>query len=83
MLTKKSPKIYFEKTGNGKPLILIHGNKEDHHIFDGVIPLLENDFTVYAVDSRCHGESESVKEIRGCTGRIYLQSRNRPGLQCS
>lgn len=63
MLTKKSPKIYFEKTGNGKPLILLHGNKEDHHIFDGVIPLLENDFTVYAVDSRCHGESESVKEI--------------------
>jgi len=28
--------LYYEKTGRGEPLILLHGNGEDHTIFDVV-----------------------------------------------
>lgn len=52
--------MYYEKTGSGAPLILLHGNGEDHHIFDEIILKLKNDFTVYAVDSRNHGQSEKT-----------------------
>lgn len=63
MYTKKQPNLYFEKAGSGKPLILLHGNKGNCRIFDGVVPFLKNDFTLYLVDSRGHGKSDKVKEF--------------------
>ena len=54
--------LYYEKSGTGRPLILIHGNGQTHKIFDKAIPLLAERFTVYAIDSRGHGQSESVVE---------------------
>jgi pimeloyl-ACP methyl ester carboxylesterase len=49
-------------SGVGKPLILLHGNGETHKIFDKAIPILSEHFTVYAIDSRGHGQSDSVLE---------------------
>lgn len=49
--------LFYRKVGMGAPLILLHGNGEDHHIFDQLIVKLAHDFTVYAIDSRNHGES--------------------------
>ena len=49
--------IYYEKTGEGSPVILVHGNKESHKIFDVLIPELSKQHTVYALDSRGHGRS--------------------------
>jgi len=49
--------LYYEKIGKGRPLVLLHGNGEDHTIFDRALPLLEKCFCCYAVDSRCHGQS--------------------------
>ena len=58
MLAKlKDTELYYEVSGNGAPLLLIHGNGEDHTIFDAVMPELSEHFTVYAVDSRGHGKS--------------------------
>lgn len=54
--------VFYEKSGIGQPLILLHGNGENHGIFDKAIPLLGAHFTVYALDSRGHGESEAVSE---------------------
>ncbi|MDR1516163.1 MAG: alpha/beta hydrolase [Synergistaceae bacterium] len=54
--------LFYERRGAGSPLILLHGNGEDHHIFDKISEKLENDFTVYAVDSRNHGESEKTAD---------------------
>lgn len=54
--------LAYEKTGNGEPLILLHGNGEDHHIFDVITEKLKNHFTVYAIDSRNHGESTKTEE---------------------
>ena len=55
-------KLHYEKTGSGAPLILLHGNGESHEIFDEAIPLLAPHFTVYAVDTRGHGNSAPVPE---------------------
>jgi pimeloyl-ACP methyl ester carboxylesterase len=50
-------KLYYEKNGSGSPIILLHGNGEDHTIFDKLAEKLSEDFTVYMPDSRCHGQS--------------------------
>lgn len=55
--------IHYEEYGKGKPIILLHGNSETYQIFDRLITQLENNYKVYAIDSRCHGESEKTKEI--------------------
>ena len=49
--------LYYEVQGDGTPMILVHGNGEDHTIFDQVVPELAKNYTVYTVDSRCHGQS--------------------------
>ena len=49
--------LYYEVQSEGKPLILAHGNSEDHTIFDIAAPILAKKYTVYLVDSRGHGES--------------------------
>jgi len=61
MFTNQKPRIYYEKTGSGKPLILLHGNKENHHIFDELVSVLKDSYTLYCVDSRGHGNSDKVK----------------------
>lgn len=50
-------RLHYEKRGEGRPLILLHGNGEDHTIFQQALLLLEKRFCCYAVDSRCHGQS--------------------------
>ncbi len=55
--------LYYEKHGSGEPLILLHGNGESHAIFDKAAEVLERHFTVYAVDSRGHGDSTKVDEL--------------------
>jgi pimeloyl-ACP methyl ester carboxylesterase len=49
--------IHYSVCGQGNPLLLIHGNGGSHHDFDDLIGYLSNDYTVYAMDSRCQGES--------------------------
>lgn len=55
--------LFYEKTGQGKPIILLHGNGENHKIFDKLTEQLSSEYTVYAIDSRGHGQSSKVKEI--------------------
>lgn len=54
--------LFYEKYGSGQPIILVHGNGENHSIFDKIIPLLSELFTVYAVDLRGHGNSSKINE---------------------
>ncbi len=54
--------LYYEKEGFGKPLILLHGNGEDHTIFDQLLPHVAEHFTVYLPDSRGCGLSSPSKE---------------------
>jgi len=55
--------LFYEKTGEGRPLVLVHGNGEDHTIFDEAVELLSSRFTCYAVDSRCHGQSGGTGDL--------------------
>lgn len=55
--------LYYEKIGKKAPLILLHGNGEDHHIFDELICKLKDEFTVYAIDSRNHGQSSKTDAL--------------------
>ncbi|MBQ3920672.1 MAG: alpha/beta hydrolase, partial [Firmicutes bacterium] len=52
--------LFYEKTGEGRPLLLIHGNGEDHTIFDEAVEVLKDRFTCYCTDSRGHGQSTTV-----------------------
>ncbi|SHJ11482.1 alpha/beta fold hydrolase [Pseudobutyrivibrio xylanivorans] len=55
--------ICYEITGEqGTPVILMHGNREDHHIFDPLVERLSRNHVVYAMDTRGHGESATPKE---------------------
>ena len=55
--------MYYEKCGEGRPLVLVHGNSLDHSEFKDSIWLLRRHFTVYNVDSRCHGLSTKTDEL--------------------
>jgi pimeloyl-ACP methyl ester carboxylesterase len=55
--------IFYEKYGQGEPLILLHGNGESHKIFDKAIEILKEHFTIYALDTRGHGQSEKISEV--------------------
>ena len=55
--------LYYEKTGQGRPLLLVHGNSEDHSIFNEAAAVLKKDFCCYAVDSRGHGRSSRVRTL--------------------
>ena len=53
--------MYYEVSGSGEPVILIHGNSETHDIFDVTTKDLSETHQVFAVDSRCHGQSSKIK----------------------
>ena len=55
--------LFYTKTGQGRPLIMVHGNSEDHTIFDEAAEVLKDRFTVYLVDSRDHGQSTKVSDL--------------------
>lgn len=50
-------RLWYEKTGSGRSIVLLHGNGGSHEIFETITPQLAPNFTVYALDSRCHGKS--------------------------
>lgn len=62
-ITVNNININYLKIGKGDNLILLHGNGEDYHIFDELIDKLKHHYTIYAIDSRCHGKSDYTEEI--------------------
>ena len=55
--------LFYKKKGIGQPFILMHGNGENHEIFDKIIDLLSEKFCVYAVDTRGHGKSSKTNKF--------------------
>ena len=49
--------LYCQRAGQGHPLILLHGNGEDHTYFAPLIPRFAAFRRVYALDTRGHGHS--------------------------
>ncbi len=53
-------KLAYTRHGTGAPLVLLHGYPLDHHLWDEVLPLLENTFDIIFPDLRGFGESSTV-----------------------
>ena len=55
--------LHYAAAGEGRPVVLVHGNGEDHHLFDMEIgQLAAAGFRVYAPDSRGHGANAPLDE---------------------
>ncbi len=55
--------IHYAVIGEGKPVVLVHGNGESHDLFDTQIEqLVSAGYKVYAPDSRGHGANEPLTE---------------------
>lgn len=55
--------LNYEVIGSGDPLIMVHGNSEDHTIFTEAAEVLKDHYTCYLVDTRSHGKSSKVKRL--------------------
>lgn len=51
-------KNYFIEKGEGEPLLLLHGNGEDHTYFEHQMEYFSKMYRVIALDTRGHGKSE-------------------------
>jgi pimeloyl-ACP methyl ester carboxylesterase len=49
--------IAYWRSGDGPPLVLVHGSFDDHNVWTPVLPAFEERFTVYGVDRRGRGGS--------------------------
>ena len=54
--------IFYKQSGSGHPLLLLHGFDLDHSIFDELTEKLKKHYTVYAMDTRSHGQSSKTAE---------------------
>ena len=55
--------LHYIRVGRGRPVVLVHGNGEDHRLFDCEVgQLAAAGYTVYAPDSRGHGANEPLNE---------------------
>jgi pimeloyl-ACP methyl ester carboxylesterase len=58
--TPDGVEIAYEATGDGPPLVLLHGITESRRTWDPLVADLAGDHTVLAVDQRGHGESSGA-----------------------
>lgn len=57
VLSSDGTRIAYERSGNGPPLVLVHGSTADHTRWLYVLPELNREFSVLAMDRRGRGES--------------------------
>lgn len=62
-ITVNGVQLHYEVIGSGDPLIMVHGNSEDHTIFNEAAEILKEHYTCYLVDTRSHGKSSKVKRL--------------------
>ena len=54
--------LYYEVHGSGMPLVMLHGNGEDHTTFSTLCAALQDRFQIFLFDTRGHGKSTPVSE---------------------
>jgi len=63
VITVNGVSLHYAVVGEGRPVVLVHGNGETHDLFDTEIRrLAEAGYRVYAPDSRGHGANEPLEE---------------------
>lgn len=76
-------KLAYERHGKGNPLVLLHGYPLDHHLWDDIVPLLQDTFDLIIPDLRGFGDSTTVNtpytmddmatDIAGLLGHLSIQ----------
>ena len=61
--TFEDKKIYYEESGNGKPLLFIHGNTASSKMFGEISRRYISDFRVILIDFLGHGKSDRLNEF--------------------
>src|SRR5436305_1307995 len=61
--TSGSVELFAERTGEGAPLLLLHGTGSSRRVWKPVIPLLAGERELIAVDLPGHGDSPLVRDI--------------------
>jgi pimeloyl-ACP methyl ester carboxylesterase len=51
------------KTGEGPPLVLVHGSISDHSYWEPILPELQRHFAVYTIDRRGFGQSGDYSDV--------------------
>jgi pimeloyl-ACP methyl ester carboxylesterase len=60
--SKDGTPIAYWRSGEGPPLVLVHGTTADHSRWTPVLPAFEQHFTIYAVDRRGRGSSSDSED---------------------
>lgn len=55
--------LAYDRRGSGTPMVLLHGYPLDHHLWDDIVPLLEDRFDLILPDLRGFGESTTVDSL--------------------
>ena len=61
-------RLYYEETGRGRPLLLVHGNGESHAIFSRAVPELAAAFQrpfIYERTAGWEGTGHTILYMRG------------------
>lgn len=59
----KSSNIYYEETGTGIPLLMLHGNTASSAMFSGIAEKYSESFKVILIDFLGHGKSDRLEEF--------------------
>lgn len=57
VISRDGTRFAYARSGNGPPLVLVHGSTADHTRWANLLPELESRFTVIAMDRRGRGGS--------------------------
>ena len=69
-----SSNLYYVEQGIGQPLIMLHGNEQNHTYFKRQIDYFSKKYRVIAIDTRGHGKSPRGREefsIRSFADDLY------------
>ena len=82
--------LYYKETGEGEPLLLLHGNGEDGSYFSSQISFFRKRYRVIAVDTRGHGRSprgtapftmtQFAKDLKGLLDRLGIRTAHILGF---
>lgn len=61
--TYENKNIYYSITGDGKPVVLLHGDTASSRMFEPLLPLYENHFTVILIDFLGNGQSDRIESL--------------------
>ena len=56
-------KIFYNETGNGKPVIMLHGDTASSIMFDPLLPLYQENFKVILMDFLGNGKSDRLEKL--------------------